>query len=52
MYRGFDHGDEPNSDLDCRMLMQSGPNFRKDLTTIIKAPIEITLVLLACGLME
>lgn len=38
LWRGFDHGDEPDNDLDGRMLMQSGPNFRKDLTTIIKAP--------------
>lgn len=38
LWRGFDHGDEPDNDLDGRMLMQSGPNFRKDLATIIKAP--------------
>ncbi len=38
LWKGFDHGDEPDDDLDCRMLMQSAPNFRKDLTTIIKAP--------------
>lgn len=38
LWRGFDHGDEPDDDVDCRMLMQSGPHFRKDLTTIIKAP--------------
>jgi len=38
LWRGFDHGDTPDDDLDCRMLMQSAPNFRKDLTTIIKAP--------------
>ncbi|WBW96398.1 GNAT family N-acetyltransferase [Oceanirhabdus sp. W0125-5] len=38
LWKGFDHGDEPDDDLDCRRLMQSGPNFRKDLTTIIKAP--------------
>lgn len=38
LWRGFDHGDEPDDDLDCRKLMQSAPNFRKDLTTIIKAP--------------
>jgi GNAT superfamily N-acetyltransferase len=38
LWKGFDHGDEPDDDLDGRMLMQSGPNFRKDLTTVIKAP--------------
>ena len=38
LWRGFDHGDEPDNDLDCRMLMQSAPNFRKDLTIVIKAP--------------
>jgi GNAT superfamily N-acetyltransferase len=38
LWRGFDHGEEPDEDLDCRLLMQSGPHFRKDLTLIIKAP--------------
>lgn len=38
LWKGFDHGDEPDDDWDCRRLMQSGPHFRKDLTTIIKAP--------------
>jgi len=38
LWKGFDHGDESDDDLDCRRLMQSAPNFRKDLTTIIKAP--------------
>lgn len=38
LWKGFDHGDNPDNDIDCRILMQSGPNFRKDLTTIIKAP--------------
>jgi len=40
LWYGFDHGPEPDpdDDIDCRILMQSGPNFRKDLTTIIKAP--------------
>jgi hypothetical protein len=40
LWYGFDHG--PNlvseDDIDCRMQMQSGPNFRKNLTTVIKAP--------------
>lgn len=38
LWRGFNHGDEPDDNLDCRLLMQSGPHFRKDLTVIIKAP--------------
>jgi hypothetical protein len=40
LWYGFDHGPEPDpdDDFDSRMLMQSGPNFRKDLTTVIKAP--------------
>lgn len=38
LWKGFDHGDEPDDDIDCRRLMQSAPHFRKDLTTIIKAP--------------
>ncbi len=38
LWKGFDHGDEPDDDLDGRRLMQSGPHFRKDLATIIKAP--------------
>ena len=38
LWKGFDHGDDPDDDIDCRMLMQSGPHFRKDLTTVIKAP--------------
>jgi GNAT superfamily N-acetyltransferase len=38
LWKGFNHGDEPDDDLDCRLLMQSGPNFSNALTTIIKAP--------------
>jgi len=38
LWYGFNHGPEPDNDIDGRMLMQSGPNFQKDLTTIIKAP--------------
>ncbi len=38
LWKGFDHGDNPDDDIDCRIQMQSGPNFRKDLTTVIKAP--------------
>ena len=38
LWKGFDHGPSPDDDYEGRLLMQSGPNFRKDLTTIIKAP--------------
>lgn len=38
LYYGFDHGNEMEYDLDGRIMMQSGPHFRKDLTHIIKAP--------------
>lgn len=38
LWKGFGHGDNPDDDIDCRIHMQSGPNFRKDLTTVIKAP--------------
>ncbi len=38
LWKGFNHGDNPDDDIDCRLLMQSGPNFRRDLATIIKAP--------------
>lgn len=38
LWKGFDHGSEPPDDTDSRMLMLSGPHFRKDLTTIIMAP--------------
>ena len=38
LWKGFNNGDNPDDDIDCRILMQSGPNFRKDLTTVIKAP--------------
>ena len=38
MGKGFDHGDYPDQDIDCRILMMSGPHFKKDLTIVIKAP--------------
>jgi GNAT superfamily N-acetyltransferase len=38
LWRGFNHGDEPDDEVDCRLQMQSAPHFRKDLTIIIKAP--------------
>jgi len=40
LWYGFDHGPDPDpdNDLDCRIIMQSGPNYRKDLTFVIKDP--------------
>ncbi len=38
LWKGFDHGPDPDDDHEGRLFMQSGPNFRKDLTMIIKAP--------------
>jgi len=38
LWKGFNHGDTPDDDVDCRRLMQSGPHFSKELTTVIKAP--------------
>ncbi len=38
LWKGFDHEGEADDDLDCRLIMQSGPSFNKELTTIIKAP--------------
>ncbi|MGM0404722.1 MAG: GNAT family N-acetyltransferase [Thermoplasmatota archaeon] len=38
LWKGFDHGPDLDEDYERRLFMQSGPNFRKDLTTIIKAP--------------
>jgi len=38
LWKGFNHGDVPDEDWSCRLHMQSGPHFRKDLTTVIKAP--------------
>jgi GNAT superfamily N-acetyltransferase len=38
LWKGFNHGPKPDDDLDCRLQMQSGPHFRKDLATIVKAP--------------
>ena len=38
-WRGFDHGDEPPEDsAEGVELMQSAPNFRKDLNIVIQAP--------------
>ena len=40
LYEGFDHGewDEARNWADGRLHAQSGPHFRKDLTTVVKAP--------------
>jgi GNAT superfamily N-acetyltransferase len=38
LWKGFDHQEEPDDDFDCRLFMQSGPNFSKELTTVVKAP--------------
>ncbi len=37
LWKGFDHGSEPDQDIDCRRFMQSAPHFRKDLSVIVKA---------------
>jgi len=39
LWRGFNHPGEPPADGPAdRMRMQSGPNFRKDLTIVVEAP--------------
>jgi predicted N-acetyltransferase YhbS len=39
LWRGFDHpGEPPEEDIASRKLMQSGPNFRHDLTIVAVAP--------------
>ena len=43
LWYGFNHGPDPSPavglvKLDNRIQMQSGPHFRKDLTTVIKSP--------------
>ncbi|MFW6154719.1 MAG: GNAT family N-acetyltransferase [Planctomycetota bacterium] len=39
LWRGFDHSDEPPGDgLEDRRLMQSAPNYRKDLNIVVVAP--------------
>ena len=39
IWRGFDHGEAPPDDrLDERRLMQSAPNYRKDLNLVVVAP--------------
>jgi GNAT superfamily N-acetyltransferase len=39
LHRGFNHPGEPPEDgLQCRRKMQSGPNYRKDLTIVAVAP--------------
>lgn len=39
LWRGFNHeGEPPDEGLEGRRKMQSGPNFRKDLTIVVEAP--------------
>ena len=39
LWRGFNHPGEPPADgLEDRRKMQSGPNFRKDLTIVVEGP--------------
>lgn len=40
LWYGFDHGPGPDPDdnADARLMAQGAPNFRPDLTTVIKAP--------------
>ena len=39
LWRGFNHGDEPVDDgIADRELMQSAPNYRKDLNVVVEAP--------------
>ncbi len=38
LWKGFNHGDHPDEDIDCRRLMQTGPHFRKDLSMVVVAP--------------
>jgi predicted N-acetyltransferase YhbS len=39
LWRGFDHeGEPPEEGIEWRRKMQSGPNFRKDLTIVVEAP--------------
>ncbi len=37
LYKGFNHQGEPKDEPDSRLIMQSGPNFRPDLTTVARA---------------
>lgn len=38
LWKGFNHGPNPDDDIDGRLFMQSAPRFNKELTTVIKAP--------------
>jgi predicted N-acetyltransferase YhbS len=39
LWRGFDHaGEPPAAGIEWRKKMQSGPNFRKELTIVVEAP--------------
>lgn len=49
LWRGFDHpGEPPKEGIEGRKKMQSSPNFRFDLTTVIKAPSDDYVVY--CGM--
>lgn len=37
LHKGFDHKKESDKDFDSRLMMQTGPNFSKELSTIVKA---------------
>ncbi len=38
LWKGFDHGDEPDDDVDGRLQMQTGTHFNPALTLVVKAP--------------
>lgn len=38
LWRGFNHPGEPDEDVACRKQMQTSPNFRHELTIVVKAP--------------
>ena len=38
IWKGFNHGDTPDDDVDCRKWMQTAPNFKPDLTMVCQAP--------------
>jgi predicted N-acetyltransferase YhbS len=38
LWRGFNHEGEPDGDLSGRKLMQSAPNFRRDLNIVVVSP--------------
>ena len=38
LWKGFDHGDEPDDDVDCRVSMFNAPRFAMSQMTIVVAP--------------